>query len=81
MTVPSNATFGKPLTLVELVLGLVTSYPETLDWNLCVGSVVRRECEVAVVASDPNYPKFHGNDFNRTAVVGLSPVEIDLLFS
>ena len=36
---------------------------------------------MAVVASEPNYAKFQGNDFNLTAVAGLSPVEADRFFS
>ena len=65
------------------MLGLVPSKPEKFAWNLCAGrlSVVRLECEVAVVASEPNYAKFHGKDFKRTAVAGLRPVEADLSFS
>ena len=83
MKTPSYITLWKPLTFVEPVLGLVPSKPEKFVWNLCAGrlSVVRRECEVAVVASEPNYAKFQGNDFNRTAVAGLRPVEADLFFS
>ena len=34
-----------------------------------------------MVASEPNYAKFHGNDFNRTAVAGFRPVDKDLSFS
>ena len=43
--------------------------------------MVRREWDVAVVASEFNYAKFQGKDFNRTAVAGFSPVEADLSFS
>ena len=69
--------------MVEPVLGLVPSKPEKLVWNLWEGrlSVVRRECDVAVVASDPNCAKFQGRDFSLTAVAGFRPVEIDLFFS
>ena len=76
-------TLFKPLIFVDPVLGLVPSRPERFAWNLCIGrfSVVRRECEVAVVASDPTLAKFHGSDLNRTAVAGFSPVETDLFYS
>ena len=71
------------MIFVEPVLGFVPSRPWKLAWNLCIGrlSIVRRECEVAVVASEPTFAKFHGKDLNRTAVAGFRLVDTDRFYS